>query len=137
MVVELLRFTCGVAELRVVLVVELLRFTCGVAELRVVVVELLRFTCGVAELRVVVELLRFTCGVAELRLALLFSRLIVGALVLLERETAADWLLLLVLPPCERPRPWAIASDAPKMRHPMSAKLIMNFVTEVFIIVEY
>ena len=139
MLVELLRFTCGVAELRVVLV-ELLRFTCGVAELRVVLVELLRFTCGVAELRVVlVELLRFTCGVAELRLAL-WSRLIVGAVgaeVLLERETAADWLLLLVLPPCERLRPWAIASDAPKMRHPMSAKLIMNFVTEVFIIVEY
>ena len=134
--VELLRFTCGVAVLRVVLV-ELLRFTCGVAELRVVLVELLRFTCGVAELRVVlVELLRFTCGVAELRLAL-WSRFIVGAEVLLERETAADWLLLLVLPPCERLRPWAIASDAPKMRHPMSAKLIMNFVTEVFIIVEY
>ena len=88
--------------------------------------ELLRLTCGVAELRLALELLRLS-----------LARLTVGAVVLLERETAADWLLLLVLPPCERPRPWAIASDAPKMRHPMSAKLIMNFVTEVFIIVEY
>ena len=135
-----MRFTCGVAVLRVVLVVEVLLFTCGIAVLRVVLeVEVLRFTCGVAELRVVlvVELLRFTCGVAELRVVLLLSRLIDGVLVLLERETAADWLLLLVLHPCERLRPWAMASAAPKMRHPMSAKLIMNFVTEVFIIVEY
>ena len=89
--------------------------------------EVLRFTCGVAELLRLIEL--------ELELELL--RLTVGADEVLERETAADWLLLLVLPPCERLRPWAIASDAPKMRHPMSAKLIMNFVTEVFIIVEY
>ena len=110
------------------------------------VLELLRFTwlllLGVAVmLRLLLEVLRFTCGVAELRLMLeleLGLRLTVGAVDwLLERETAADWLLLLVLPPCERLRPWAIASDAPKMRHPMSAKLIMNFVTEVFIIVEY
>ena len=62
-------------------------------------------------------------------------RLTVGAVELLERETAADWLLLLELPPCERLRPWAIASDALKIMHPMSAKLIMIFVTEVFIIV--
>ena len=114
---------------------ELLRFTCGVAELRLVL-ELLRFTCGVAELRLVLELLRFTCGVAELRLMLeLLLRLTDGAVALLERETAADWLLLLVLPPCERPRPWAEASDAPRIRHPMRAKLIMIFVTEVFIVV--
>ena len=64
-------------------------------------------------------------------------RLTVGAVELLERETAADWLLLLELPPCERLRPWAIASDALKIMHPMSAKLIMIFVTEVFIIVLY
>ena len=65
------------------------------------VVELLRFTCGVAELRLVAELLRFTCGVAELRLVaeLLELRLTDGAAELCERETAADWLLLLVLPP--------------------------------------
>ena len=114
---------------------ELLRFTCGVAELRLVL-ELLRFTCGVAELRLVLELLRFTCGVAELRLMLeLLLRLTDGAVALLERETAADWLLLLVLPPCERLRPWAEASDALKIRHPMRAKLIMIRVTEVFIIV--
>ena len=70
-------------------------------------------------------------------LELLLLRLTVGAVALLERETAADWLLLVVLPPCERLRPWAIASDAPKIRHPMRAKLIMMFVTEVFIIVTY
>ena len=63
------------------------------------------------------------------------ERLTVGAAVLLERETAAVWLLLLELPPCERLRLWAEASDAPMIRHPMSAKLIMIFVTEVFIIV--
>ena len=90
------------------------------------VLELLRLTCGVAELlrlvlMLVLELLRLTCGAVEV----------------LERETAADWLLLLVLPPCERLRPWAIASDALKIRHPMRAKLIMIFVTEVFIIVLY
>ena len=84
--------------------------------------ELLRFT-------VLLELLRLTCGVAE--------RETVGAVELLERETAAVWLLLVVLPPCERPRPWAIASDALKIRHPMRAKLIMMFLTEVFIIVLY
>ena len=92
-------------------------------------------------LRLVLELLRDTCGVAELlrlMLELLLLRLTVGAVeVLFERETAADWLLLLVLPPCERLRPWAIASDALKIRHPMRAKLIMIFVTEVFIIVKY
>ena len=110
------------------------------------VLELLRFTwlllLGVAVmLRLLLEVLRFTCGVAELRLMLeleLELRLTVGADDwLLERETAADWLLLLVLPPCERLRPWAIASDALKIRHPMRAKLIMIFVTEVFIIVLY
>ena len=62
-------------------------------------------------------------------------RVTVGAEELFERETAAVWLLLLVLPPCERLRPWAIASDALKIRHPMRAKLIMMFLTEVFIIV--
>ena len=62
---------------------------------------------------------------------------VAGAAVLFERETAAVWLLLLVLPPCERPRPWAEASDAPRIRHPMRAKLIMILVTEVFIIVLY
>ena len=65
------------------------------------------------------------------------ARLTCGAAVLLERETAADWLLLAVLPPCERLRPWAEASDAPMIRHPMSAKLIIILVTEVFIIVLY
>jgi hypothetical protein len=91
-------------------------------------------------LRLVLELLRDTCGVAELlrlMLELLLLRLTVGAVEVFERETAADWLLLLVLPPCERLRPWAIASDALKIRHPMRAKLIMIFVTEVFIIVKY
>jgi hypothetical protein len=86
-------------------------------------------------LRLVV--LRFTCGVAELlwlTLGLELLWLTVGAVELLLRETAADWLLL-VLPPCERLRPWAEASDAPMIRHPMSAKLIIIFVTEVFIIV--
>ena len=110
------------------------------------VLELLRLTwlllLGVAVmLRLLLEVLRFTCGVAELRLMLeleLELRLTVGADDwLLGRETAADWLLLLVLPPCERLRPWAIASDAPTIRHPMRAKLIMIFVTEVFIIVLY
>ena len=72
---------------------------------------------------------RLTCGVAE--------RLTVAAVELFERETAADWLLLVVLPPCERLRPWAEASDALKIMHPMRAKLIMIFVTEVFIIVLY
>ena len=83
-------------------------------------------------------LLRLTCGVAELRSMLeLLARLTVGPAELLERETAADWLLLTVLPPCERLRPWAIASDALKIRHPMRAKLIMMFFTEVFIIVKF
>ena len=104
------------------------------------VLELLRDTCGVVLLlRLVLELLRLTCGVAlllRLVLELELLRLTVGAVALLERETAAVWLLLLVLPPCERLRPWAEASDAPKIRHPMSAKLIMIFVTEVFIIVD-
>ena len=115
---------------------EVLRVTCGVEVLRLVL-EVLRLTCGVAVLRLVLELLRLTCGVAALRLMLevLELRLTVGALELLERETAADWLLLALLPPCERLRPWAIASDALKIRHPMRAKLIMIFVTEVFIIV--
>ena len=123
----------------------LLRLTCGAvvvlwltpALLRLVV-ELLRLTCGaVALLRLVVELLRLTVGaVALLRLVAELLRLTVGAVEWLEeRETAADWLLLLELPPCERLRPWAEASDAPMIMHPMSAKLIMIFVTEVFIIV--
>ena len=137
----LLRLTCGVTEV-LRLVLELLRLTCGVAEVLRLVLELeLRLTCGVTEvLRLVLELLRLTCGVAEvLRLTLeLELRLTVGAVDwLLERETAAVWLLLLVLPPCERLRPWAEASDALKIRHPMRAKLIMIFVTEVFIIVLY
>ena len=96
------------------MLLELLRFT--------VLLELLRFT-------VLLELLRLTCGVAE--------RVTVGAVELFERETAAVWLLLVVLPPCERLRPWAEASDALKIMHPMRAKLIMIFVTEVFIIVLY
>ena len=66
---------------------------------------------------------------------MLLERLTAGAGVLLVRETAADWLLLVVLPPCERLRPWAEASDAPMIRHPMSAKLIIKFLTEVFMIV--
>ena len=127
------------------LVVELLRFTwlllLGAATVPRLLEALLRLTCGVAEvLRLVLELLRLTCGVAEvLRLTLeLELRLTVGAVDwLLERETAAVWLLLLVLPPCERLRPWAEASDALKIRHPMRAKLIMIFVTEVFIIVSF
>ena len=91
------------------------------------------------ELELLLELLRLTCGVAVLRelVELLDVRLTVGAVAELERETAADWLLLLVLPPCERLRPWAMASDALKIRHPMRAKLIMIRVTEVFIIVMY
>jgi hypothetical protein len=123
---ELLRFTCGVVVLRLMLLelFELLRLTCGVAVLRLMLLELF-------------ELVRLTCGVAVLRLMLLLLvlRLIVAAVDWLERETAADWLLLALLPPCERLRPWAIASDALKIRHPMRAKLIMIFVTEVFIIV--
>ena len=99
-----------------------------------------RFTWGEVVLRcmlLLLELLRLTWGVASLRLIELelLARLTVGAAELLERETAADWLLLAVLPPCERLRPWAIASDALKIRHPMRAKLIMMFFTEVFIIV--
>ena len=118
----------------------------GVVVILRLVLELLRLTwlllLGVAVmLRLLLEVLRFTCGVAELRLMLeleLELRLTVGADDwLLGRETAADWLLLLVLPPCERLRPWAIASDALKIRHPMRAKLIMIFVTEVFIVVLY
>lgn len=62
-------------------------------------------------------------------------RLTDGAVELLERETAADWLLLVELPPIERLRPWADASDAPKIRHPMSARLIIMFLTVVFIVV--
>jgi len=61
---------------------------------------LLRFTCGVAELRLMLVLLRFTCGVAELRLMPeLLLRVTVGAVELLDLETAAVWLLLLELPP--------------------------------------
>jgi hypothetical protein len=117
-----------------------LRFTCGVVVMRLLELEVLRFTCGLTALRLLLELevLRLTCGVAELlrlMLELEVLRLTVGAVEWLERETAADWLLLLVLPPCERLRPWAEASDALKIRHPMRAKLIMIRVTEVFIIV--
>ena len=110
------------------------RFTCGVVVmLRLELeLELLRLTCGVTELRELLELLEL-----RLMLELLELRLTVGAVALSERETAADWLLLALLPPCERLRPWAIASDALKIRHPMRAKLIMIFVTEVFIIVMY
>ena len=119
------RLTCGVVVmLRLELVLELLRLTCGATELR----ELLELL----ELRLMLELLEL-----RLELELLELRLTVGAVALSERETAADWLLLAVLPPCERLRPWAIASDALKIRHPMRAKLIMIFVTEVFIIVKY
>ena len=106
-------------------VLVVLRLTCGVEVLRL---EVLRLTCGV-------EVLRLTCGVAELRLMLEPEfRLTVGADELLDRETAADWLLL-ALPPCERPRPWAEASDALKIMHPMRARLIIMVLTEVFIIV--
>ena len=101
------------------------RLTWGAVVARLVV-ELLRLTCGAVVARLVVELLRL---MPELRLTVGDDGL------LLERETAADWLLLLELPPCERLRLWAEASDAPMIRHPMSAKLIMIFVTEVFIIV--
>ena len=137
----------GALVLRLVVLPLVLRFTCGVASLRrltllLVLLPVLRLTCGVASLRRLVVVLplvlRFTCGVAALRLMLLLlellERVTVGAVDLLGLETAADWLLLLVLPPCERLRPWAIASDALKIRHPMRAKLIMIFVTEVFII---
>ena len=107
-----------------------MRLTCGVEVLRL---EVLRLTCGVEVLRL--EVLRLTCGVAELRLMLEPEfRLTVGADELLDRETAADWLLL-ALPPCERPRPWAEASDALKIMHPMRARLIIMVLTEVFIIV--
>ena len=98
-----------------------------------------RPTCGVLEvlrLLLVALLGRLTCGVEVLRLPLLAlpTRLTDGAVDLLELETAADWLLLAVLPPCERLRPWAEASDAPITRHPMRAKLIIIFLTEVFIV---
>ena len=129
----LLRSTLGDAD-----AAELLRLTWGAeaAEVRPIeLLELLRLTWGAeaAELRLIEleELLRLTAAERSV------LRLTVGAEELLERETAADWLLLLVLPPCERLRPWAIASDALKIRHPMRAKLIMIFVTEVFIIVLY
>lgn len=88
----------------------------------------------------VLVVLRLTCGVEVLRLEVLRLmlepefRLTVGADELLDRETAADWLLL-ALPPCERPRPWAEASDALKIMHPMRARLIIMVLTEVFIIV--
>lgn len=62
----------------------------------------LRVTCGVVVARLVVEVvLRVTCGVVALvlRLTVLVLRVAAGATVLLERETAAVWLLLLVLPP--------------------------------------
>ena len=90
-------------------------------------------------LRLEQEVLRLTCGVASLRRLIELPALLltVGAPELCERETAADWLLLALLPPCERLRPWAMASDALKIRHPMRAKLIMIRVTEVFIIVTY
>ena len=121
------------------LLLELLWVTCGVVALWLVLELLMRSTLGAVALWLVLELLRLTCGVAALRLILELEllRLTDGALELLERETAADWLLLALLPPCERLRPWAIASDALKIRHPMRAKLIMIFVTEVFIIVMY
>ena len=98
-----------------------------------------RPTCWVLEvlrLLLVALLGRLTCGVEVLRLPLLAlpTRLTDGAVDLLELETAADWLLLAVLPPCERLRPWAEASDAPITRHPMRAKLIIIFLTEVFIV---
>jgi hypothetical protein len=126
------------AEARLVeLLALLLRLTWGVVAAEVRLIELLelllRLTCGAeaAELRLIelLELLRLTAAERSV------LRLTVGAEELLERETAADWLLLLVLPPCERLRPWAIASDALKIRHPMRAKLVMIFVTEVFIVV--
>jgi hypothetical protein len=130
------RFTCGaVVMLRPEVLEALLRFTCGaVVMLRPEVREaLLRFTCGaVVMLRpeVLEALLRFI----ELLELLRLTDGAVDELVL--RETAADWLLLAVLPPpCERLRPWAEASDALKIRHPMRARLIMIRVTEVFIIV--
>jgi hypothetical protein len=116
------------------------RPTCGVLEvLRLLLVALLgRLTCGVEALRLTLVALlgRLTCGVEVLRLPLLAlpTRLTDGAVDLLELETAADWLLLAVLPPCERLRPWAEASDAPITRHPMRAKLIIIFLTEVFIV---
>ena len=101
--------------------------------MRLTVLVVLRLTCGVEVLRL--EVLRLTCGVAELRLMLEPEfRLTVGADELLDRETAADWLLL-ALPPCERPRPWAEASGALKIMHPMRARLIIMVLTEVFIIV--
>ena len=112
--------------LRLELLLVVLRLTCGVA-------EVLRLT-ELLEL----ELLRLTALPVRLELLELVPvlRLTVGAVAeLLLRETAADWLLLVVLPPCERLRPWAEASDAPMIRHPMSAKLIIKFLTEVFIIV--
>ena len=135
-------------RLELELLLELLLLTCGVVvTLRLELeleLELLRLTCGVVvtlrlELELLLELLRLTCGVAVLReiVELLDVRLTVGALELRELETAADWLLLALLPPCERLRPWAMASDALKIRHPMRAKLIMIRVTEVFIIVMY
>ncbi len=101
------RLTCGDTWLLVVLL-ELLRLTCGVVVVLrpVVLLELLRLTCGaVVVLRPVVallELVRLTCGVAWLLrlLALLeLLRVTCGAVEVLVRETAADWLLLLVLPP--------------------------------------
>ncbi len=110
------------------------RLTCGVVVMLRLELELLRLTCGATELR---ELLELELLELRLMLELLELRLTVGAVALSDRETAADWLLLAVLPPCERLRPWAIASDALKIRHPMRAKLIMIFVTEVFIIVMY
>ena len=111
---------------RLELLIEL-RFTCGLVEVVLLLVRLellkeLRSACGVYELLRSIELLlvlRLTLGVAELLL----------------RETAADWLLLVLLPPCERLRPWAEASDAPMIRHPVSAKLIIKYLTEVFIMV--
>jgi hypothetical protein len=126
------------SPLRLVLVLVLLWVTCGLV---VLLLETLleRSTLGEVDALLLEMLLeRSTCGVvAALRLTLgLALRLTDGDVeLLLERETAAVWLLLLELPPCERPRPWAEASDAPMIRHPMSAKLIIIFVTEVFIIV--
>ena len=120
-VVELLWVTCGVAALLLETLLE--RSTLGEVVALLLDMLLERSTC------VVVAALRLTLGLA--------LRFTVGAVELFERETAADWLLLLELPPCERLRPWAEASDAPKIMHPMSAKLIMIFVTEVFIIVLY
>lgn len=118
--------------------VELLR----VAACCVVLLPVLRLTCDeelrLVELDVLDELERFTCGAAvavcldALGVAL---RLTADVFVeLLERETAV---VVLELPPLVRLRLWAEAGDALSTRHPMSVKLIIRFLTVVFIIVLY